>query len=159
MTDEPTVNLEEPEEIDWLREGRRLIGSGISEATLQDEEALLQASTVNGDADPNDVDRAHQQFTDAVNMTASELRDWADHECSDRASMNPKRVRQRVLGLLETQKDDWGQAEVDAANSVVSFISRMRGVEQGDGTEDCPSHRDVSLMNWGFVPDGVSVEC
>lgn len=126
-----------------VRPGHSLVntdGSGAAEAASQDA-----------------VDEAYQKFTDTVNMSASDLRDWSDHDCSDRASNNPTEVRQRVLNLLETDKADWGTDEVDAANRVVSFVSRMRGMEQGEATEDCPSDRDISLMNWGYRPGSVSL--
>lgn len=160
MSDEPIVNLEESEEIDWLREGRpRNTQIQISEAELQDTEALLQVATVEGKADADDVDDASQEFNDAVNMTASEIRDWSENLCSDKKTMvNPEEVRQQMLNLLETPKEDWKQAEVDATNRVISFISRMRDNEQGEGTEDCPSGQDISLMNWGFKPEGVDID-
>jgi hypothetical protein len=157
MTEDPTVDLEEPGEIDWLRESRRGGQSGITEAELQDTEGLLQSATVEGEADDDEVDEVFSDFMDEVNMSVSEIRDWGDHDCSDKASVKPQEVRDRVVNLLETDKGDWGQAEVDAANRVISFVSRMRGMEQGEGTEDCPSDRDISLMNWGYRPDGVDL--
>jgi len=157
------VNLETGEEIDWLRNGRlgRAAEAGGVEAAVlelnkQAEPPLIQGVHVEG-ATADDIDEAYSKFTDAVNMTASELRDWSDHACSDEASLNPDTVRQRVLNLLETPKEDWGDAEVDDAGQVSQFIARMRGMEQGDSSGDCPSDRDISLMNWGYRPDGVSL--
>ena len=161
MTDDPTVRLESGEEIDWLAEGRRNVegmepDEAVRELSMQATKPLLQKGHVEG-ADQSEIDDTYQQFTDTVNMTASEIRDWGDHDCSDTASVKPQEVRDRVVNLLETPKEDWGDEEVDDANRVISFVSRMRGVEQGEATEDCPSDRDISLMNWGYRPDGVSL--
>jgi hypothetical protein len=158
MTDEPIeIDLETEEEIDWFKYGRKRGAEvAVRELNARGEKPLIQGVHVEG-ADADEIDEAHDRFTSAVNMTATELREWADHECSDKASINPQEVRQRVLNLLETPKDDWGDATVSDANQVVSFISRMRGVQQGGGTEDCPSDRDISLMNWGYRPSGVDL--
>lgn len=120
------------------------------------ESKLIQGGRAEG-ATQDDIDTAVSKLDDAVNMTASELRDWSNHACSDEASLNPETVRQRVLNLLETPKSDWGDKEVDDTGQVVQFIARMRGMEQGDSSGDCPSDRDISLLNWGYRPDGVDL--
>jgi hypothetical protein len=86
-------------------------------------------------------------------MSASEIEEWGEKECSDKASQNPDKVRSRVVSLLRTNKEDWGDEEYDDAGQVISFISRMKGVDGGDKpSEDCPTKRNISLMNWGFNP-------
>jgi len=156
--DTPTVSLESEGEIDWFAMGRNDVAGAdaVHEVNVQGSKALLQGRRVDA-ADQQEIDDTYSSFTDAVNMSPSDLRDWSDHDCSDKASVKPGEVRQRVIGLLETAKEDWGEQEVRDANRVISFVSRMRGMEQGDGTEDCPSDRDISLMNWGYRPDGVSL--
>lgn len=158
-----TIDLETEEEIDWLHFGRRKHSGGgdgaqvsVTELNKQGEVPLLQGVHVEG-ATAEEVTETYQMFTDTVNMTASELRDWADNPCSDKASINPTEVRQRVLHLLETPKDDWGDSEVSDARQVIAFLNRMTAVEQGDATEDCPSDRDISLMNWAYRPDDVDL--
>lgn len=104
----------------------------------------------------------NQRFTDfkqAVNMSASEIKRWGDTECAGLASQTddggdgPSVVRNRVIKLLETPKSEWGQDEFEMAGRVISFISRMKGNEQGEPVkEGCPSKRDISLMNWGYNP-------
>lgn len=164
MTEDPTVDLESGEEIDWLRHGRNRTGAEAAEArrefTIQATKELLQTPERPWrDVAAKDVDDAYQQFTDAVNMTASEIRDWGDHECSDKASVKPDEVRQLVIRLLETPKDNWGYQEVEQADRAVSFISRMREAEKDDpAAKDCPSDRDISLMNWGYMPDGADLD-
>jgi hypothetical protein len=105
-------------------------------------------------ATQEEIDQRFQDFNDTVNMSASEIEQWGETECSNEASQNPEQVRQRVINLLQTNKDDWGDDEYEAAGRVISFVSRMRGVEQGDSaSENCDrSERDISLMNWGYDP-------
>jgi hypothetical protein len=112
------------------------------------------------DLEREEIERRHSRFSDTVNMTVSDMEDWAEHACSDLASLNPREVRQRVVRLLETDVDDWGASEYEAAGRVISFVSRMTGVEAGEpvGSDGCDlSKRTISLMNWGYQPDGVEV--
>jgi len=159
------IDLETEGEIDWLRFGRQQgsnpvsaesVSELVTELNKRGEVPLIQGVPVEG-MDADDVDEAYTAFTDAVNMTASEMRTWADNDCSDKASINPEKVRQRVLNLLETPKEDWGKREAGDAGQVVAFIERMTEVEQGEATDDCPSDRDISLMNWGYRPDSVNL--
>ena len=93
-------------------------------------------------------------------MTAGEIRRWSNHPCANQASQNPEEVRQRVIRLLETDAEDWGASEYEAAGRVISFVSRMRGNESGDPVsgEDCNlSARDISLINWGYMPPEVDI--
>jgi HK97 family phage prohead protease len=105
----------------------------------------------------------NQRFTDfkqTVNMSASEIKRWGNNDCAGLASRTddggdgPSVVRNRVIKLLETPKSEWGQDEFTMAGRVVSFVSRMKGNEQGEPVKDgCPSKRDISLMNWGYNPN------
>ena len=162
--DPPTVSLEHPEEIDWLAKGRQEAGVNAAEArrefTIQATKELLQTPERPWrDVAAEDVDNAYQQFIDGVNMTASEIRDWSDHECSDKASVEPAEVRQQVIRLLETPKEKWGHKEITEATRVSSFISRLQEVEPDDPAADgCPGDRNITLMNWGYTPDGADVD-
>jgi len=162
--DPPTVSLEHPEEIDWLAKGRQEAGVSAAEArreyTIQATKELLQGTGAR-EAGPSDADiaDAHSDFRDAVNMTADDLQAWGDHDCSDAAAVTPKEVRQRVRALLTTPTDDWDAADVADARNVADFITRLRDAPRGDpAREGCPSARDVTLMNWGYVPDNVDVD-
>jgi hypothetical protein len=105
-------------------------------------------------ASQEEIDERYEAFRGAVNMSASEIEEWAGNDCADQASQNPQEVRDRVIGLLRTPKEDWGDSEYEAAGRVVSFVSRMSGVQGGDPpSEDCPSKRTISLRNWGFDPN------
>ena len=99
-------------------------------------------------------------FHNSVNMSASEIERWGASECSNLASrpedggQGGQRVRERVIKLLQTPREDWGQTEFRMAGRVINFVSRMRGNEQGEpAREGCPSKRDISLMNWGYNPN------
>jgi hypothetical protein len=163
-SDPPTVSLETEEEIDWLAKGRQEASVSAAEARreyiIQATKELLQTPERPWhDVAPEDVDDAYQQFINAVNMTASEIRNWGDDECSDKASVKPAEVRQQIIRLLETPKEEWGHKELTEATRVSSFISCMRDVEPGDpATDGCPSDRDISLMNWGYTPDSADVD-
>ena len=102
----------------------------------------------------------YNAFHNSVNMSASEIEKWGKSECSNLASrpedggQGGQNVRDRVIKLLQTPRDAWGQTEFRMAGRVVNFISRMRGNEQGEpAREGCPSKRDISLMNWGYNPN------
>lgn len=146
-----------------------LASLGIGEAPGGDEEALRPEKQPGFRCFPGqhrkdspteeEIEKRYEAFQDATNMSASEVEEWAESDCSDLASQNPSEVRERVIGLLRTNKDDWGEEEYRDAGRVVSFISRMRGVQQGDPAEEgCPSERDIALRNWAFDPSKSSKE-
>lgn len=103
--------------------------------------------------DPDEIVNIRKRWKAVVNMSASELRSWAETQCSSLASLDHDAVVRRNLRLLETPADEWDQRDARDANRAISFISRMRGAEQGDpAREGCPSKRDISLKNWGYDP-------
>jgi hypothetical protein len=92
-------------------------------------------------------------------MTADGLQAWGNHDCSDAATVKPKEVRRRVRALLTTPTDDWDAADVADARTVAEFITRLQNTPPGDSArEGCPPARDVTLMNWGYTPDGADVD-
>ena len=103
-------------------------------------------------ATDEDIDARFEKFNDTVNMSASEIEDWGESECSDLASQKPQTVRNRVVNLLRTNKEDWGQKEFEDAGRVISFVNRMRGVTGGDETsqDNCPTKKEIALRNWGY---------
>jgi len=112
----------------------------------QDARGLLEK------VDQEELDEVYASWRESVNMSASELRAWRDNPCSRKASLNPTAVIDRNLRLLETKKADWDGTHVRSAKRTISFIARMRRMEQGDPVGDCPSKRDISLKNWAFDP-------
>jgi len=107
--------------------------------------------------DEEELDEVYSDWSEEVNMTASELRDWSGNPCSREASVDPEAVIERNLNLLETPKSEWGEDEIEDANRTISFISRMRGDgnrpdEVRDGPFGCPSEWAISLLNWAYNP-------
>ena len=102
--------------------------------------------------DPEELDEVFAKWRASVNMSASDLKAWRETECSRKASQNPTAVIDRNLRLLETKKADWDGTHLRAANRAISFIARMKNMEQGEPVGDCPSKRDISLKNWAFDP-------
>jgi hypothetical protein len=105
-------------------------------------------------ADLNEmVDEVYAKYHDTVNMSYSELEAWSKTECSKLASLDRSPVN-RNLNLLSKKKADWGANEVKSANRTISFVSRMKNMEQGKPVnKDCPSKRDISLKNWAYNPN------
>lgn len=99
------------------------------------------------------VDEVYAKYHDTVNMSFSELEAWSKSECSKLASLDRSPIN-RNLRLLKTKKEDWGANEVKAANRTISFVSRMKNMEQGKPVnKTCPSKRDISLKNWAYNPN------
>lgn|GEM_PF-3457026 len=103
--------------------------------------------------DPDELDEVYRRWKGLANMTASELEAWSENPCSRKASLDPSAVINRNLRLLRKNKSEWDARDVRDANRAISFISRMRGAEQGEpAAEGCPSKRDISLKNWAHDP-------
>ena len=133
-------------------------GRGVSGTTRN---VQVPGSELRGAKQPSgdEIDARRKKFRETVNMSASEIERWADNDCSDLASENPGKVRSRVVGLLRTGAEDWGEKEYEEAGRVISFVSRMKGMPKGDpAREGCPSERDISLRNWGYDPTSADKE-
>ena len=99
------------------------------------------------------IDEVYAKYHGLVNMSYSELKAWSETDCSKKASLDRGPIN-RNLNLLSKKKADWGADEVKSANRTISFISRMKNMEQGEPvSKDCPSKRDISLMNWAYNPN------
>jgi len=105
----------------------------------------------------DDLDEVYSKYHDIVNMSASELEAWSNNECSKEASLDRSPI-QRNLILLRKSKSEWTANDISNANRTISFVSRMKGVEQGESVKSnsgktCPSKRDISLKNWAYDPN------
>lgn len=99
------------------------------------------------------IDEVYKKYHNTVNMSYSELKAWSETDCSKKASLDRGPIT-RNLNLLSKKKADWGADEVKSANRTISFISRMKNMEQGEPvSKDCPSKRDISLKNWAYNPN------
>jgi len=99
------------------------------------------------------IDEVYSKYHDTVNMSYSELKAWSETECSKLASLDRSPIT-RNLNLLSKKKSEWGANEVKSANRTISFVSRMKNMEQGEPvSKTCPSKRDISLKNWAYNPN------
>jgi hypothetical protein len=113
--------------------------------------------TVELEVDSEELDEVYSDWSDAVNMTASQLRRWSGNPCSREASVDSEAVIERNLNLLETNKSEWGEDEIEDAKRTISFISRMSAdanepENPRDGSFGCPSNWAISLLNWAYNP-------
>jgi hypothetical protein len=99
------------------------------------------------------IDEVYSKYHDTVNMSYSELKAWSETDCSKLASLDRSPIT-RNLNLLSKKKSEWGANEVKSANRTISFVSRMKNMEQGEPvSKTCPSKRDISLKNWAYNPN------
>jgi len=99
------------------------------------------------------IDEVYSKYHDTVNMSYSELKAWSETDCSKLASLDRSPIL-RNLNLLSKKKSEWGANEVKSANRTISFVSRMKNMEQGEPvSKTCPSKRDISLKNWAYNPN------
>ena len=108
-------------------------------------------------ASMDELDVVYSNWTQATNMTASELRRWSKNPCSREASVDPVAVMKRNLRLLEKNKSEWDRDDIRDAKRTVSFIARMRGAkgegnQKTGGTNGCPTKWAISLLNWAYNP-------
>lgn len=102
--------------------------------------------------DNKERDEVYSKYHSTVNMSASELEDWSENECSKKASVSRAPIK-RNLELLRTKKEDWISKHIRWANRTISFVNRMKGNDAGEPAEDgCPSKKTISLKNWAFDP-------
>ena len=99
------------------------------------------------------INEVYSKYHSIVNMSYSELKAWSETDCSKKASLDRGPIN-RNLNLLSKKKSDWGASEVKSANRTISFVSRMKNMEQGEPvSKGCPSKRDISLKNWAYNPN------
>ena len=77
------------------------------------------------------IDEVYAKYHDIVNMSYSELKAWSQTDCSKKASLDRSPIN-RNLNLLSKNKSEWGAVELKSANRTISFVSRMRNMEQGE---------------------------
>jgi hypothetical protein len=126
-------------------------------ADLTGYEADLTGDELAKHDDQAELDEVYSDWDDAVNMTADELRRWAENPCAQQASVDPKAVIKRNLELIETDKADWTSDHVADAKRTISFVERMSDEanepdEPMDGPHGCPSEWAISLLNWAHNP-------
>ena len=115
------------------------------------------AGAVEEAASMDELDEVYSDWSDSVNMTASQLETWSEHPCASEASVDSDAVIKRNMRLLETDKADWDTDDISDAERTISFIARMSAGENKpdspmDGVNGCPSKWAISLLNWAYNP-------
>jgi hypothetical protein len=97
----------------------------------------------------------HEDFADAVNMTAGELEKWLDTDESKSVGQGSgesvgHRSGRRIVTILRTKKDDLSEADEKHMQKVVGYVHRhLAQRPTGDVTDTAWRY---SLMNWGHDP-------
>ncbi|WNV91498.1 DUF3140 domain-containing protein [Umezawaea sp. Da 62-37] len=96
------------------------------------------------------------EFTDAVNMTASELERWLDTDesksvgQSDGGEAVGHRSGRRIVSILGKKQADLTDADEQHMRKVVGYVHRHLAQRPSGDVED--SRWRYSLMNWGHDP-------
>jgi len=105
----------------------------------------------------DDTDATRADFSDAVNMTASELEGWLDtdesKEVGDKSGGGESTGHasgRRIIEILRTKKDDLSEDDIAHMRKVVGYVHRhLAQKPSGDVTDTAWRY---SLMNWGHDP-------
>jgi hypothetical protein len=108
--------------------------------------------------DQQELKAVKSEFSDLVNMSASQLEKWLDSEESksvgqkkdgDSESTGHKSGK-RIIEILGKEKADLTEADYDHMHKVISYIRRhlAQKPEQVEG-----SNWAYSLKNWGHDPN------
>lgn len=103
--------------------------------------------------DRKEIEKVYVEYNNAVNMTYSQMKKWAENPWSRKASLTRGPVN-RNLRLLGKKKSEWTSKDVQNAKKTIAFNSRMKEVESGKPVnKNIPlSKRDISLRNWAWNP-------
>ena len=108
-------------------------------------------------ADTDERDEAYSRFTDAVNMTPAELRDWLETDesrsvgdDSGGGEATGHKMGRRILELKDTKKADLDDDDVAAMRKVAGYVARHSKQRPSGDVSD--TRWRYSLMNWGHDP-------
>ena len=104
-----------------------------------------------------DADSVRGDFSDAVNMTASELEDWLATDESKEVGQKDgggestgHAMGRHIVELLRTKKDDLTDTDLERMRKVHGYVARhMKQRPSGDVAD---TRWRYSLMNWGHDP-------
>ena len=105
----------------------------------------------------DDYQSVHDEFKDAVNMTAKEIDDWLDTD--DSKSVGQKSGNdestghasgRRIVEILKTKKADLDDADVEHMRKVNGYVKRHLAQRPSGDVHDTAWR--YSLMNWGHDP-------
>ena len=104
------------------------------------------------------ADETYAEFSDAVNMTASELKKFLGTDESKKVGQKSSEGAEsvghdsgrKIIKILGTKKPDLSDDDLAHMRKVVGYVHRhLKQRPQGD-VEDTPWR--YSLMNWGHDP-------
>ena len=103
-----------------------------------------------------DRDGVRRDFAEAVNMTASELRQWLETSESGRVGWKPDGGEsvghasgRRIVTILEKRAGDLTDEDLRHMRKVVGYVRRHLAQEPANPVT---SRWRYSLMNWGHDP-------
>jgi hypothetical protein len=106
---------------------------------------------------PAGLDEVWDDCRAAVNMTASQLRDWLATEESQSVGQTEAdgeatghKSGRRIVELLGTDKGDLAEDDVAHMRKVVGYVHRHLEQRPSGDVEETPWR--YSLMNWGHDP-------
>lgn len=152
----------ENEEVKQQIQNKEVLGFSIEGNFLAEKEMYLsnQEPTLLEEIElaiTEEIAMRYDDYMSAVNMTYSDLKAWAETECSTLASLDRSPI-ERNLELLSTNKDEWTNKHFEWAGKTIAFINRMKENTAGDLLTDsngneCGSKRTISLKNWAYDPN------
>ena len=105
----------------------------------------------------DDQQQTIYEFNDAVNMTTKELEDWLQTDESQSMGQSDgggeskgHESGRRIVGILQKNKSDYTDDDVDHMRRVVSYVHRHQSQKPSGGVKD--SNWRYSLLNWGHDP-------
>ena len=98
------------------------------------------------------------EFSDAVNMTAAELKKWLDSDDSKKVGQKSDgggestghHSGRHIVSILQKKKADLTDADYAHMRKVLGYVKRHLAQRPSSDVED--SRWRFSLMNWGHDP-------
>ena len=104
-----------------------------------------------------DQEQIKDEFYDLVNMTPKQLDEWLETEeakgvgqSDGEGESKGHKSGRRILKILDKNKTDLTDDDLEHMNKVVSYIKRHSAQGPSDDLEE--SDWRYSLMNWGHDP-------
>ena len=105
----------------------------------------------------SDRDKKIQEFNEAVNMTATEIKDWLDTDKSqsvgqkdDDGNIKGRESGRHIIQILEKNKSDYTEDDIARMKKVVSYVHRHTAQKPSGNIKETDWR--YSLMNWGHDP-------
>lgn len=107
----------------------------------------------------DDEQQTRDDFADAVNMTASQLRHWLDTDESKSVGQKPSggaestghESGRHIIRILEQHQGDHTDDDYAHMRKVVGYVARHSEQRPKGDVHDTPWR--WSLMNWGHDPE------